>query len=165
MTSHKMKHNKGRSNLTTESGFGSDPARLQAIGQKGVVLSRVADGSGRESTTVLACVLADGGHLPPLIVFKGLSVQPRWVAPDEFPGTMYAATKNGWMEESTFYQCFTKMFVPHVLNIRAIQGLQTQPSILYFDGHSSHISIRIIEAALANNIKLIKFPWMFVCLA
>lgn len=141
-----------------ESGFGSDPARLRAIGQKGVLLSRVTDGSGRESTTVLACVSADGGYLPPLIVFKGLSVQPRWVAPDEFAGTMYAATKNGWMEESTFYQWFTKMFVPHVVNIRTTQGLQTQTALLYFDGHSSHISIRIIQAALENNIKLIKFP-------
>lgn len=54
-----------------ESGFGSDPSRIRAIGEKGTALSRVSDGSGRDSTTVLACVSADGERLPPLIVFQG----------------------------------------------------------------------------------------------
>ncbi|KAJ8914120.1 hypothetical protein NQ315_016196 [Exocentrus adspersus] len=76
----------------------SDPSRLRAIGQKGKPLSRVSGGSGRESTTVLACVGADGSVLPPLIVFKGAGVQARWVSDKAYPGTLYAVSKNGWME-------------------------------------------------------------------
>lgn len=60
-----------------ESGFQSDPSRVGGIGEKGKPLSRVSGGSGRESTTVLACVLAEGHVLPPLIVFKGAAVQAR----------------------------------------------------------------------------------------
>lgn len=57
-----------------ESGFKSDPSRLKAIGQKGKPLVRVSEGSGRESTTVLACVAANGSFLPPLIVYKGAGI-------------------------------------------------------------------------------------------
>ncbi|KAF6207286.1 hypothetical protein GE061_018527 [Apolygus lucorum] len=55
-----------------ESGFANDPSRLRAIGEKGKPLQRVSDGSGRDATTVLACISASGDALPPLIVFKGL---------------------------------------------------------------------------------------------
>lgn len=31
-------------------------------------------------------------------------------------------------------------------------------ALLVFDGHNSHISLRIIKAAVKNNIQIIKFP-------
>lgn len=81
-----------------ESGFQSDPSKLRAIGHKDKALYRVSGGSGRESTTVLACVSADVRVLPPVIVFKGAAVQARWTSEKSYPGTLYAASKNGWME-------------------------------------------------------------------
>lgn len=141
-----------------ETGFASDPSRLRAIGTKGTPLNRLCDGSGRDSTTVLACVSANGVFLPPLIVFKGVSVQSRWTAQEEYPGTMYSATRNGWMEEATFHQWFTKMFVPHVQAVRESNGWIDKPAILFFDGHASHISLRIVEYALQHQIRLVKFP-------
>lgn len=143
---------------TDESGFGTDPTRVRAIGQKGSGLNRVCDGSGRESTTVLACISANGKTLPPLIVYKGLAVQPRWTSDQEYPETMYAATKNGWMEEPTFFMWFSKMFIPHVEKTRTELGMEEKFAILFFDGHSSHISLRIVKLAIDNNIKLVKFP-------
>uniref|UniRef100_A0A6P7F9H0 Uncharacterized protein LOC114327114 n=1 Tax=Diabrotica virgifera virgifera TaxID=50390 RepID=A0A6P7F9H0_DIAVI len=86
-----------------ESGFASDPSRLKALGEKGKPLSRVSGGSGRESTTVLICVSADGFFLPPLIVFKGAAVQARWTSTQSYPGTRYAASSKGWMEEPQFF--------------------------------------------------------------
>lgn len=141
-----------------ESGFGTDPSRIRAIGVKGVHLNRVADGSGRESTTVIACISASGDALPPLIVFKGQAVQPRWISDQEYPGTMYAATKAGWMEESTFFMWLTEMFIQHVEAKRTKLGLEEQSAILFFDGHSSHISYRIVKLGIDHNIKLVKFP-------
>lgn len=139
----------------------SDPTRLRGIGQRGVQLNRACEGSGRDSTTVLACVSASGDILPPLIVFKGLAVQPRWMTKDELPGTMYSATKNGWMEKATFYMWFSKMFVPHVVQLRETNELQCQTAILFFDGHSSHIISGIIQMAISENIKLVKLPSHF----
>lgn len=70
-----------------ESGFCHDPSKLKAIGEKGKALSRISGGSGREHTTVLACISADASFLPPLIVFKGVGVQARWTSDKDFPGT------------------------------------------------------------------------------
>lgn len=70
-----------------ESGFCHDPTKCKALGERGKALSRVSGGSGRESTTVLACVSADGCYLPPLIVLKGVGIQARWISEKAFPGT------------------------------------------------------------------------------
>lgn len=141
-----------------ESGFHSDPHKLRAIGEKGAALSRSSGGSGRESTSVLACVAADGSFLPPLIVFKGAAVQARWVSDKAYPGTLFAATKNGWMEEPTFHNWLVNGFIPFVNNVRELNKEPDHKEILIYDGHSSHISIRIVEDAIKANVILIKFP-------
>ena len=141
-----------------ESGFNSDPNRVRGIGTKGKALCRISGGSGRESTTVLACVSADGKALPPLIIFKGAAVQARWTSNAAYPGTLYGTSKNGWMEEPQFFQWFTNGFVPHVKELRTAKNLPQQTAILIYDGHCSHISVRLIEEALKSNIELIKFP-------
>lgn len=141
-----------------ETGFKSDPNRLRAIGAKGKALVRISGGSGRDSTTVLACVAADGSTIPPLIVFKGAGVQARWTSEKAFPGTLYAASRNGWMEEPQFYTWFTKAFIPYVDKIRVSKLSPEQAAVLIYDGHSSHISVRIIQEAISNNITLIKLP-------
>lgn len=143
---------------TDESGFASDPTQIRAVGEKGKPLHRAVDGSCRDSITVLACVSATGDCLPPLIVFKGMAVQSRWTSVNEYPGTMYGANSNGWMEEESFYQWLEKMFVRHVQDVRQKLNLPDQAAILFFDGHCSHISLRIVELAAANKIHLIKFP-------
>lgn len=75
---------------------------------KGKALCRMSGGSGRESTTELASVSADGKALPPLVIFKGAAVQVRWTSNDAYPGTLYVTSKTGWMEESQFFQWFAK---------------------------------------------------------
>lgn len=141
-----------------ESGFASDPSRLRAIGEKGKPLSRVSGGSGRESTTVLLCVAADGSLMPPLIVYKGAAVQARWTSDQSYPGTEYAASQNGWMEEPQFFNWFQRSYVGHINKIRNDSAAPNQTAVLIFDGHASHISIRILEVAIKNNIQLVRLP-------
>lgn len=141
-----------------ESGFNCDPSRIKAIGTKGKALCRVSGGSGRESITVLACVSADGRALPPLIVFKGAGVQARWTSENAYPGTLYAASTNGWMEEPQFYHWFTTGFIPYVKNLRISKKMPEQAALLLYDGHRSHMSVRLIEEAIRCNIVLMKFP-------
>ena len=130
-----------------ESGFQSDSSKLRAIGHKGQALYRVSGGSGRESTTVLACVSADGRVLPPVIVFKGAAVQARWTSEKSYPGTLYAASKNGWMEEPVFFNWLMKSFIPFITRLREERNEPHQTALLLYDGHASHISVRIIEEA------------------
>lgn len=141
-----------------ETGFCTDPRRLKAIGEKGVPLSRVSGGSGRESISVLATVSADGQCLPPLIIFKGVAVQARWTTGNAYPGTLYTTSSNGWMEEQIFNEWLTKSFIPHVMQLRLTRNMPDQAAILVYDGHKTHISYRIIKASLDNNIQLVKLP-------
>lgn len=141
-----------------ESGFPTDPKKLKAIGEKGRPLSRISGGSGRESVSVLATISADGYCLPPLIVFKGVGVQVRWISTNNYPGTKYSCSKNGWMEEPQFFEWFSTSFVDHVNFLRNSKNMETQTALLLFDGHCSHISIRIIKTAMQNNIHLMKLP-------
>lgn len=42
--------------------------------------------------------------------------------------------------------------------IRGRNGLERNPVILLFDGHDSHIGVRILELTNNENIRLIEFP-------
>ncbi|KAG5891017.1 hypothetical protein JTB14_005791 [Gonioctena quinquepunctata] len=144
-----------------ESGSSTDPKRLKAIGEKDKPLSRISGGSSRESTTILATVSADGYCLHPLIIFKGVAVQAG-TYDKAYPDTMYTCSSNGWI-----FQWFSASFIPHVKIFRKSEGLLEQAVILMYDGHSSHISYRIVKSALDNNIHLLKFPssQTYVCLS
>ncbi|XP_039275953.1 uncharacterized protein LOC120349591 [Nilaparvata lugens] len=142
-----------------ESGFKSDPSRFRGIGEKGKSLCRVSGGSGRESTTVLACASADGSVMPPMVLFKGATtVQPRWVSDKAYPGTSYAVSASGWMEGPVFFNWFTTAFIPYVNKIRIEKNLPDQEVVLIFDGHNSHITLNLVKEAAANKITLIRLP-------
>lgn len=143
---------------TDESGFKSDPSRLRGIGEKGKSLSRVSGGSGRESTTVLACVSASGAVMPPMVVFKDVAVQPRWVSDKAYLGTHYAVSKSGWMEGPIFLDWFSKAFLPQINDVRELKELSDQEVVLLFNGHASHITLQLCRVALLNKITLIRFP-------
>jgi len=54
-----------------ESGFRSDPTTTKVVSTRGQPAKRVTGGNARKTTTVLACVNAQGHKLPPLILHKG----------------------------------------------------------------------------------------------
>jgi hypothetical protein len=49
----------------------------------------------------MECISALGKLLPPLVIFKGFSVQQQWfpIAIEDYSGWKFTATKKGWMEE------------------------------------------------------------------
>nr|CAD7265915.1 unnamed protein product [Timema shepardi] len=89
-----------------ESGFPSDPSKLRALGEKGKPLTRVSGGSGKEDTTVLACVSAAGVALPPLIVAevndltvsstRSIPVSTRFVNPPDWR-QVFDITRNAYV--------------------------------------------------------------------
>ncbi|XP_050303575.1 uncharacterized protein LOC126741242 [Anthonomus grandis grandis] len=62
------------------------------------------------------------------------------------------------MEEPQFFEWFSTAFVQEVQNKRRTRGTPNQTALLMYDGHSSHINCRIVNAALDNNIQVYKFP-------
>ncbi|XP_074033464.1 uncharacterized protein [Leptinotarsa decemlineata] len=62
------------------------------------------------------------------------------------------------MEEAQFFNWFETVFVKWVKNLRDVKNLPDQNALLLYDGHKSHISLRIIKCALENKIILFKFP-------
>ncbi|CAI6375572.1 unnamed protein product [Macrosiphum euphorbiae] len=61
------------------------------------------------------------------------------------------------MEEPLFFNWFTTVFVKHVEQKR-IDLKTNATALLLYDGHCSHISVRIIATAIKHNITLFKFP-------
>lgn len=76
----------------------------------------------------------------------------QWYAPTNanFPGTVYAATKKGWMESEVFTNYFLTSLIPALGPER--------PALIIYDGHSTHISLKIVAAAIENNITILKLP-------
>lgn len=135
-----------------ESSFCLDPSRVKVVGEKGKAAHRVTAGPGRENFTVLMGGSASGNKLPPLIIFKGKSIWDSWMAKtdEEFSGITYAATENGWMNSETFSNYFQRSFLPAIGKHR--------PAVLIYDGHSSHVSLEIIELAMKENVIILKLP-------
>lgn len=58
---------------------------------------------------------------------------------------------SGWMEREQFLQWLEKVFVP------AVQKLDSE-HILVIDGHSSHVTLQVIEICKQHGIRLICLP-------
>lgn len=67
-----------------------------------------------------------------------------------YPGTAYFTSEDGWMTRKSFYNWFKSVFLKHIDT--------SQPNLLIFDGHLSHMSIDLIKLARANNVHLFKLP-------
>ena len=94
--------------------------------------------------TILACVAASGFTLPPFMIYpwKRLSQS---IKEGAFPGTCFNCSDNGWITIEWF-----KFFLACIPPAR--------PVLLIEDGHSSHISIEVIELAHSNNVHLLCLP-------
>lgn len=136
-----------------ETSFSVDPKKTKVVGAIGTAATRTISTPGRENTTVLMSCSAEGSKGTPLIIYKGLHIYDEWTAPEEDPKNpevVYAATKKGWMESEVFKNYFSKVLVPNFKNKR--------PILLIYDGHTTHISIRLIEEALKEQVTILKLP-------
>ena len=83
-----------------------------------------------------------------LIIFQDKNFQSLWHGDMGLPNTFYGVIVNGWMETDVFADWFD-----------AFAGKnKARPMLLLFDGHMTHIFIRVIQGALLDNIHLLKVP-------
>lgn len=135
-----------------ESSLSIDPRKSKVVGEVNKPSSRTISSPGKENTTFLLMCNANGDKAPPLIIYKGKHLWDQWIAAPQkdFPGTVYAATKKGWMETDIFKSYFLKTLIPALGPER--------PVLIIYDGHSTHISVEVLEAAIENNITILKLP-------
>ena len=98
----------------------------------------------------MSCCSAAGDYLPRLILYKSVHLYTKWCQEGPTDAT-YNTSENGWINKAIFFDWFQNCFIP-----KTAQGNKTR--LLILDGHSSHVSLRIVETALANNIILLCLP-------
>lgn len=102
--------------------------------------------SGRRSSS--ACP-PRGAFLPPLVIFKGKSVQQQWF-PDDlslFSDWQFTATKNGWTSDQTAVEWLEKVFIP-----RTQPADPSERRLLVLDGHGSHETVEFMYLCYQHKI-------------
>lgn len=89
--------------------------------------------------------------LPPYTIYQGKNLYDSWCPKNGFKGARYNVTPSGWIEETVFYDWLDRHFIPAVTDI-------SRPIFLLFDGHHSHISVRITNLAMKHGIHLECLP-------
>ncbi|KAK8120392.1 transposase [Apiospora kogelbergensis] len=115
---------------------------LEGIGSNGLVLGSTENRSIRKKqpgskawTSFIECISALGRTIPPLVIFKGKTVQQQWFPLNlgPFKDWQFTATENGWITDETAIEWLEKVFIPNTA--------PEDPSeyrLLVVDGHGSH---------------------------
>jgi hypothetical protein len=107
----------------------------------------------QEWVTDIECINAAGQALPPILIFKGASINTRWIS-EQTPQDWYLATsKNGWTSNNLGLEWLKCVFEP--LTRKKAAGRQR---LLITDGHGSHIEADFIAHCMENQIDLLIIP-------
>lgn len=126
------------------NGLAVGSAAIRAIHQK--------QPGSRAWTSILECISATGRAIPPLVIYKGKTIQQQWFPSDlrQFKEWHFAATKKGWTEDSIAVEWLEKVFLPYTDT--------TEPRLLILDGHGSHTTTDFMSLCHQNNVHLLFLP-------
>jgi 4-hydroxybenzoate polyprenyltransferase len=135
---------------------------MEGKGTNGLVLGSAASRyiqkkqpGSRAWISLLECVSADGRSLPPLVIYKGKSLQAQW-----FPSNLsrynrwhFTYYDNGWTTDQTALEWLEKVFIPYT------QPIQPEEArLLVLDGHHSHITTDFMWKCWQHHIWLLYLP-------
>ncbi|CAG4929841.1 unnamed protein product [Parnassius apollo] len=100
-----------------------------------------------ENLTIAMCVNATGNSVSPMVIFNGKRLRPEF-CDNMPPGTLVKMGTKGSMTTELFVE-----FINHLGQFKS-QG----KCLLIFDGASSHLDARIVDAADAHDIVLYCLP-------
>ena len=105
--------------------------------------------------TLIECVNATGSAVPPLVIYKGQSVQQQWFPLDLQPYTSWRfhSTDNGWTDNNTAISWLKDIFIPSTQPIDP-----TMARLLILDGHGSHESTEFMYLCYQHKIHLLYLP-------
>lgn len=114
------------------------------------------DGARRTWITIIEAISASGAFIPPLVIFKGQSVQQQWF-PDvnltKWQKWHFETSPNGWTSNDIALKWLKELFIPH-----------TKPAdpeewrCLILDGHKSHSTVEFMSECFTNKIWLLFLP-------
>ena len=107
----------------------------------------------QEWITIVECICANGGLIPPLTIFKGENLVANWIPRDVADTWHFSCNSKGWTSnihgEMWLKQCFDPV---------TREKANGQKRLLICDGHDSHISAQFIRYALDNDIVVLLLP-------
>ncbi|XP_046582152.1 uncharacterized protein LOC124289604 [Haliotis rubra] len=104
------------------------------------------------TTTLIGCGNALGQQIPPYFVFKGQRLRSD-ILSECTPGTNATTSDSGWSNMEIFSTYLNDHFLKY-----AQRSDPSQPILLLYDGHRSHVSLPIIDWAISRNIVLMVLP-------
>ena len=119
---------------------------VSELGRRNV--HRVTASEKGKNHTIIVCGSASGQEIPPMIIFPHVRI-PQEFETDSPPGSLLAAQKKGWVI-SELYLGWFNFFLSQIPQLRLILLIQ--------DGHSSHITVDLIQLAEENDIHIMCLP-------
>ena len=132
-----------------ETGVPLDSRPPKVVAPKGQKKVRYRCSGQKSQITVVACCNATGHAIPPFIIFAAKQLNALWMR-DEVPGSRYAVSDNGWIDQDLFHFWLTEHFLQHAVS--------NGPTLLLLDGHSSHFKPATIDFAKQHNVVVFCLP-------
>ena len=120
---------------------------VEELGQQNVYVVTAAERG--KTHTILSCASASGYALPPMMVYPRKKAVLDHLKEGAVPHTLFKCSETGWINKDLYLEWF-QFFLQNIP--------PTRPVLLLQDGHSSHISIELIELARQNDVHLLCFP-------
>ncbi|EEB97411.1 hypothetical protein MPER_03274, partial [Moniliophthora perniciosa FA553] len=123
-----------------ESGFTeNDSTKVRVIGSRGKRFQHKQGGAGRENTTVIVTICADGTAIRPTVIFKGTHFQ-------------LGRSKKGWTDGEIGVEWIRDF---HEQTKEKAAG---RTRLLLVDGHNSHYTVGFLRFARAHCIHVLCYP-------
>jgi hypothetical protein len=114
----------------------------------------VKGGNTRTWVSIIESVNAEGNCIPPVVIFKGASVQAQWFPTklSEFERWQFTASPNGWTSNDLGLEWLITHFEP----LTVPWGKDWR--LLVLDGHASHVSDEFLATCAVHRIFLCLLP-------
>ena len=104
----------------------------------------------QEWVSVVECICADSGSIPPFIILKGEKVTSSWIPTAALDlNWHFGASQKGWTSNELGFQWLVRVFDPSTW-----EKSQDRTRLLICDGYYSHISAKFVAHCIENNICL-----------
>jgi hypothetical protein len=130
-----------------ETGFILEGKVVKLVGIKGVPMWQ-RSANNRKYVSIGAAINAANSADPPMFIWPQKTVPAELfeLAP---PASAMIGTDTGYSKDDVFLRFFEWWLGRHV---------HGRPSVMCIDGHESHVSLEIVEKALAHGVHLVCFP-------
>lgn len=105
--------------------------------------------------TFVECISATGVYLPPVVIYKGKTVQQQWYpkALGSYKDWHFATSEKGWTNDEIGLEWLVKKFLP-----LTTPSDPEQRRLLILDGHHSHTTHEFMWQCYRNKVQVLYLP-------